>query len=216
MNDTKTIPVILDTDIGSDIDDTWALLMLLNSPELDIKLISTERGDTDYRARIVARMLELAGRTDIPVAAGIPDDIRSSYGQRPWVEEYPLSRYPGTVHDDGVTALVDTIMQSPEPITLICIGPVPNVAAALDKEPRIAAHARFVGMHGSVHRGHRGAEGAIAEWNVRADPPAARKCFEAAWDMTITPLDTCGNVVLDGELYQEVFRSEDPLVRALV
>ena len=57
------IPVILDTDIGLDVDDIWALAHLLNCPELDVKLITTCTGDTAYRAALVAKMLELAGRT---------------------------------------------------------------------------------------------------------------------------------------------------------
>jgi len=63
----KKTPVILDTDIGGDIDDTWALAMMLKSPELDVKLVVTATGDTTYRAKIVARMLEIGGRTDVPV-----------------------------------------------------------------------------------------------------------------------------------------------------
>ncbi|ACK41425.1 MULTISPECIES: nucleoside hydrolase [Dictyoglomus] len=56
------IPVILDTDIGTDMDDTWALAMLLNSPELDPKLITTVNGDTLYRAKLVAKLLKIAGK----------------------------------------------------------------------------------------------------------------------------------------------------------
>ena len=61
------IPVILDTDIGGDIDDTWALAMVLKSPELDLKLVVTDTGNTTYRACVTAKMLEVAGRTDVPV-----------------------------------------------------------------------------------------------------------------------------------------------------
>ena len=65
------IPVILDTDIGGDIDDTWALAMMLKSPELDVKLVVTDTGNTTYRAKIAAKMLEIAGRTDVPVGVGL-------------------------------------------------------------------------------------------------------------------------------------------------
>lgn len=65
------IPVILDTDIGLDVDDVWALAHLLNCPELDIKLITTCTGDTTYRAALVAKMLEVAGRTDISIGVGL-------------------------------------------------------------------------------------------------------------------------------------------------
>ena len=65
------IPVILDTDIGDDIDDTFALLMLLRSKELDLKLVVTDFGDTVYRARLAAKLLQAMGRPDVPVGVGV-------------------------------------------------------------------------------------------------------------------------------------------------
>jgi len=210
------IPVILDTDIGTDIDDTWALVMLLKSPELDLKLVTTDTGNTVYRARIVARLLEIAGRTDVPIGIGLQQSQAEDGTQAPWVEGYELSQYPGKVHWDGVGALIDTIMSSEKPITLIAIGPVPNVAAALAREPRIAERARFVGMHGSLRLGYGGAPEIAAEANVKGDPAACRAALGASWDVTITPLDTCGLVQIKGEKYARVAASRDPLVQALM
>jgi inosine-uridine nucleoside N-ribohydrolase len=215
----KKIPVVLDTDIGSDIDDTWALSMLLKSTELDLKLVVTETGNTTYRAKIAARMLEAGGRTDVPVGIGIHQDDRPG-PQSAWVEGYDLSAYPGVVHKDGVSALIDTIMESPEPLTLICIGPLPNVAAALEIQPSIAERSRFIGMHGCLRRGPPGygdgGGGVVAEYNVVTDPRACRKVFTAPWDMTITPLDTCGFVRLTAQKYRAVRECKDPLVQALM
>jgi inosine-uridine nucleoside N-ribohydrolase len=211
----QTIPVILDTDIGSDIDDTWALAMMLESPELDVKLITTDTGDTTYRAKIVARLLEIAGRTDVPVGIG-PPVVDAPSSQAPWVEGYDLSSYPGTVHGDGVGAIVDTVMSSPEPVTLLCIGPVPNIEAALEREPRIAERARFVGMHGSIRRGHGGSSEIAPEYNVVCDPYSCQAAFTAGWDVTITPLDTCGIVRLGGKKYRAVRDCGDPLIQAVI
>lgn len=209
------IPVILDTDIGDDIDDTWALAMLLKSPELDLKLVVTDNGNTAYRAKIVAKFLEKAGRTDVAVGLGLrPEDKPGN--QSAWTEGYDLKSYPGKVHQDGVQALVDTIMNSPQPMTLIAIGPVQNLAAALEREPRIAQRARFVGMHGSVRRGYGNSKDIAPEFNVKVDPKACQKVFTAAWDMTITPLDTCGMVHLRGEKYAAVRDSKDPVAAALI
>lgn len=209
------IPVILDTDIGGDIDDTWALAMMLKSPELDVKLVVTDTGNTTYRAKVVAKMLEIAKRTDIPVGIGLhlSDD---KGGQAQWVEGYDLSSYPGMIYKDGVDALIRTIMDSPEIVTLICIGPVPNISEALSREPKIAQKARFVGMHGSIRRGYNGSEKVSAEYNVVAYPKACQKVFTAPWDITITPLDTCGIVRLDGEKYHEVYNSDDPIAKAVI
>ena len=211
----EKIPVIFDTDIGGDIDDTWALALLVQSPEFDIKLVTTAVGNTSSKAKIVARFLETVGRTDIPVGIGLQQN-KASHRQQAWIKNYKLSSYPGTIHRDGVQALIDTIMNSPKPIKLIAVGPLPNVAAALRREPRIARKAEFVGMHGSIRRGYGGNAKPSAEYNVRADAKAAQKVFTAPWKMTITPLDTCGIVQLKGQKYQKVLKGNSPLTRALM
>ena len=123
------IPVILDSDIGDDIDDTWALLMLLRMPQFDVKLVVSDFGNAIYRSRLFAKLLALTGRTDIPIGVGLGREDKPG-AQSGWIGNFHLDDYPGTVHHDGVQALIDTIKQSPEPVVLICIGPVPNIAAA--------------------------------------------------------------------------------------
>jgi inosine-uridine nucleoside N-ribohydrolase len=209
-------PVILDTDIGGDIDDTWALGLLLKSPELDLKLVVGDAGQASYRARVLARFLERAGRSDVPVGVGLDIEPRGEGGQAAWVKGYELKSYPGKVYSDGVQALVDTIMNSRRPATLICIGPMPNIAEALRREPRLAQHARFVGMYGSVRLGYDGKPPPAAEWNVKGDPKACQAAFTAPWDMTITPLDTCGVVTLTGEKYRRVRDSKDPIAADII
>ena len=212
---SKKIPVIFDTDICGDIDDTWALITLIQSPEFNVKLITTAVGDTPAKAKTVAKTLEIAGRSEIPIGIGLQHNS-DGHRQEGWVEDYKLSSYRGVVYKDGVGALIDTIMNSPEPVTLITVGPLPNVAAALEREPRIAQKAKFVGMHGSVRLGYDGKVGASAEYNVKAFVKEAQKVFTADWDMTITPLDTCGIVQLEGEKYQKVLKRNSPLTRALM
>jgi inosine-uridine nucleoside N-ribohydrolase len=189
--------------------------MLLKSPEVDIKLVVSDRGHTVYRAKIIAKLLQIAGRTDIPVGVGLSEGDKEG-PQGPWVADYDLARYPGKVHQDGVGALIDTIMNAPQPITLICIGPVPNIRAALDRQPEIAKRARFVGMHGSVRKGYDGSAEPHKEWNVVADAKAAQRAFTAEWPMLITPLDTCGIVRLRGDKYRRVAECSDPVTKAVI
>jgi len=213
----KKTPVVFDTDIGGDIDDTWALCLLLQSPELDVKLITTAVGDTSAKAKIVAKLSEVAGRGDIPIGIGLAHkDLGPGHRQMEWVKDYELSSYPGTIYEDGVQALIDTIMSSPEPITVIAVGPLPNIAAALQREPRIAEKAKFVGMHGSVRRGYEGQAEISKEYNVVAFVKDAQKVFTTGWDMTITPLNTCGIVRLKGAKYKKVLESKNPLARAII
>ncbi len=205
----QKIPVILDTDIGTDIDDTWTLAQLLRSPELDLKLVTIATGNTALRARLAARLLDIAGRTDVPIGIGVakPDEDRP---QARWVRDYPLDRYPGKVHTDGVEALVRAVMDAPEPITLITIAPLTNIAEALRREPRLAERCRLVAMLGSVDAHHEGAPGAIAEWNITEDIPACQAVWAAPWrERIITPLDTCGQVRLAGAPTRAALRWRD-------
>jgi len=208
------LPVILDTDLCDDIDDTWAIAAMLQSPELDCKLITTAVGNTEAKAKVVAKFLQRVGRTNIAVGIGVKQRD-GAHRQTPWAEGYDLASYPGKVHKDGVQAIIDTIMNSPNRVTLIAVGPLPNIAEALKREPRIAEKADFVGMHGSVYRGY-GSDKPDAEYNVKAAVEAAKKVFTAPWPMTITPLDTCGLVVLDGDKYQKVLKKNSPITTNLI
>lgn len=213
------IPVVFDTDIGTDIDDTWALAQILRSPELDLKLVLTETGDATYRASLAAKFLEIAGRTDVPVGLGkdfrpMPEESRN---QTPWLKGYDLAKYPGKVHADGVQALIDLVMHSPQTVTIIAVGCTPTLAAALEREPRIAARCRFVGMHGSFKVGYGGGPPS-AEANVKGYPAELRKVLSAPWqDILLTPLDTCDRVGLRGEPYHAIWSATgDPVLRAVI
>ncbi len=211
----RKIPVIFDTDICDDIDDTWALALLLQSPELDVKLITTAVRNTPSKAKVVAKFLQTVGRTDVPIGIGVQQGT-AEHRQQAWIEDYELSSYPGKIHKDGVQALIDTVMNSRERIKIVAVGPLPNIGAALHREPRIAEKAEFIGMHGSVRLGYGGSEKISAEYNVRADVKAAQKVFTAPWDITITPLDTCGLVHLRGDKYRKVYKNDSPLTNALI
>ena len=168
--------------------------MLLRSPELDLQLVTTTCGKAEYRAKIIARLLTVAGRTDVPIGLGEGGHAGAG-GQQAWVEKYKLSDYPGKVHQDGVGAIIDLIERSRQPVTVIAIGPLHTLAAALDRRPAIAGKASLVGMHGSVRKGY-GGKAPSAEYNVANNVPAARKVLSAPWrQIAITPLDTCGLVI---------------------
>ena len=171
LSGSHPAPVILATDIGDDIDDTWALGFLLKCPELSLKLVATEYGKAPYRAKLLAKFLQQTGHEHVAIAVGPDAEPRGGGPLDEWVRDYDLSSYPGRVHTDGVGAMIEVIMGSPQPVTLICIGPMANVAAALQREPRIVQRARFIGMDGSVRLGYGGAKTPCAEWNVRAVSP---------------------------------------------
>lgn len=219
MSEQPRIPVIIDTDVGDDIDDIWALAMALRLPQLDIRLVTTNTGDAAYRAKLLAKLFTAAGREDIPIAIGPRTDRADRPRvQEPWLCGDELDRYGGVVHDDAAAAIAEVVMQSPPPLTLIAIGPMTTVAAALAHEARIAPRCRLVGMHGCIRRSKYGSPRVHGEYNVVADIPACQAAFAAPWmSRTITPLDTCGQVRLDGDRYRRVraAAANDPLLAAL-
>ena len=110
-------PVILHTDIGSDIDDFWALVMLLRqSDKLDLKMILTDTWNSVARAAICEKILEGTPFADrVLIGAGVLDNNRN-YSHEQWVAGYDMSQYPGAFRKDGVTAMIELVRSAEEPI----------------------------------------------------------------------------------------------------
>lgn len=142
--------VILDTDIGDDIDDAFALALVIKSPELKVLGITTAFGDTELRARLVDRYLTSVGRTEIPVFAGVSAPSTNAFTQAAYARQEPKRAYVS-----GVSFLLDQIRLHPGEITLIAIGPLTNVEAAIQQEPETFRKLkRVVMMGGSIYRGY--------------------------------------------------------------
>jgi purine nucleosidase len=209
--------VIIDTDIGDDIDDAFAVALALRSPELQILGITTTFGDTETRAKLLDRFLAEAGRPEIPVAAGVPTPPKSSFTQRRYAEN---NRYAKASHPDAVTFLLDQIRRSPGQVTLIAIGPLMNVGAAIDKDPQTFQKLkRVIIMGGSIKRGY----GDVAfgtptppqpEWNILNDIPSAQKLFAAGVPLFVMPLDST-QLKLDEVKRAFLFSQGTPITDAL-
>jgi inosine-uridine nucleoside N-ribohydrolase len=182
--------VILDTDIGDDIDDAFALALALRSPELHILGITTTYGDTELRARLVDRYLSAVGRSDIPVTAGVPTPHTNVFTQAAYARREPEHK-----HAAAVEFLLAQIRRYPGQITLIGIGPLSNVEAAIRRDPETFRKLkRVVLMGGSVYRGYDGKEGVRhqpdAEWNIKCDPAGAKALLASGVPVYMMPLDS--------------------------
>jgi len=187
--------VIIDTDIGDDVDDAFALGLALESPELKILGITTAWGNTRLRARLVERMLEETGRAEIPVAVGIekyPAQGKLTFSQERYAERGPQKQLPG-----AVDFLLEEIRKHPGEITLIAIGPETNLGAAIEQDAQTFRNLkRIVLMGGSVYRGYDGfayptaAPHAQPEWNILCDISAAQAVFASGVRLYVMPLDS--------------------------
>jgi len=207
--------VILDTDIGDDIDDTWALMFLLGSEKVNLKLIVTACDDTETKIKLVAKMLERVGKTEIPIGIGVKTSDKK-INQEQWIENYSLDTYKGTIYKNGVEKMVEQIRNAKDTVILCVIGPMMNIAKALELAPDIAEKARVVSMAGSVYRGYGGKKQRDCEYNICRDVESAKKVFSAPWNITIIPLDTCGTIILKEERYQAVENSKSPLAQVVI
>ncbi len=182
--------VILDTDIGDDLDDAFALGLVLRSPELHLLGIETAFADTELRARLVDRYLAAVGRTDIPVLAGVPGPQTNHFSQAAYAR-----RAPERKHGSAVDFLLKQIHAHPGQITLIAIGPLFNVQAAIERDPAtFKLLKRVVIMGGSVNRGYdkKGDKNTppSPEWNIVCDPAGAKALFNSGVPVFVMPLDS--------------------------
>jgi purine nucleosidase len=188
---TPVAKVIIDTDVGDDIDDAFALDLALTSPELNILGISAAWGDTGLRARMLDRMMCELGRTDIPIQAGPVTKSNTTFSQTPWAKE-GIER----PHGDAVSFLLEQINRYPDEITLVALGPLTNIGAAIDRDPiTFRKLKRVVMMGGSIYRGYNDAEsttphGPDAEYNIASDPVSAQKLFRSGVPIFLMPLDS--------------------------
>ena len=208
--------IIIDTDIGDDIDDAFAVALALKSPELKIPGISTTFGDTESRAKILDRMLGEAGRSDIPVVAGIPTATKSTMTQRLYGEG---GHFAKTSHPGSVDFILDQIRRYPGQITLIAIGPLMNVGALIEKDPQTFLKLkRVVMMGGSIERGYgdpwSASRGPEPEWNILNDIPAAKKLFLSGVPLYVMPLDST-QLKFDEVKRAYLFKQGTPLTDAL-
>ena len=208
----RPTPIVLDTDIGSDIDDAFALALVLDSPELDLRAVTTVSGDTQARARIAAKMLWQAGRKDVPVAAGEPGG-KLDISQARWADGFTS---PSLRTEKAVDLMKQEIDRGDGKTVLVAIGPLTNVAALLQHYPDEKKKIKqIVLMGGSIARGYYPDSGPTAEYNIAADIPASRLVFASGIPILMAPLDVTARLQLDAPNLQRLFANSTPLISAL-
>ncbi len=174
--------IVIDTDIGDDIDDAFALALALASPELELLGVTTVYKNTRQRAHIVSALLHACGRRDIPVFAGLNFPLREeickfdyeAMGENGLVD---LRHYDAEMEgfsytsEKAVEFILDTADRYPDQVTLVGIGPLTNLAAALKKRPGSFHKLKeLVLMNGFFAQSY-------PEWNVMCDPEASRAVY---------------------------------------
>ncbi|MEI7790138.1 MAG: nucleoside hydrolase [Alphaproteobacteria bacterium] len=190
--------IIIDSDIGDDIDDAFAVGLALSSPEFEILGVSASFGDTATRARMFDRMLGELGRSDIPVAMGTPAAVNlNAFTQRRYAEGGTVAARP---HPNAVDFVLGQARKYPGQVTLVAIGPLPNVGAMIDKDPAAFKLLKQVVIMGGSIRTMNDPYGMAApidphpEWNIKNDIAGAKKLFSSGVTLKVMPLDSTANL----------------------
>lgn len=206
--------IILDTDIGDDIDDALALAFAIMSGKIEILGVTTVFRNAAQRAELACCLLEALGRTEIPVYAGIgktllqsiPDWEQVAASHRPRQMEVLKRQQPSFQPQPGnaVDFIIDTVMDSDGDIVLVPIGPFTNIAAAFTMEPRLAQKTQIVMMGGATDR-------VRPEWNALCDPEATRIVFGTRVPITMVGLDVTTKCVMSYEQVKAIGSVDRPI-----
>jgi len=211
------IKLFIDTDIGDDIDDLQALTLALVSPEVELVGVTTVWGNTLRRAKLVRKLLEAAGRGDVPVAAGTGAPLlhpgRATTFDGHNLDLGSLEKEP--LETPGPLMLAEAFQEDQGTTVLLTLGALTNVALALHLDSRLPGKIRRYFMMGGCF-GARAELRNRLEYNIRCDPEAAAVVFSTGFDLTIVGLDVTTQVELPRAHLDPLRTSNHPLARLYV
>ena len=204
--------VILDTDIGGDVDDAYALALLASLREAKVLGVTTVSGPTEQRAQLAAKLLMTFGRSEIPVYAGRRSD-QPMNRQYEWARGF---RSTSLKKVSAVEFLHNQIQRAPGEITLIAIGPLTNLGDLFMRYPEAARQLkRIVIMGGAIYVGYNSKPPGVPEHNIQCDPVSARAVFTSGAPLTMVGLDATAMMQLDEERQKQLFAFGTPATDAL-
>ena len=195
-----------------------ALMLALNSPELDVRAVTIVPGNVTAPQGLEngLRMLSLAGRCDIPVAAGAQHPLfQKLITAEFWHGKNGLANIelpPSKCKVDtrfGPDLIVELVHAFPHEITLLCVGPLTNIALAIEKDPSIVPLVKEVILMGGSPKG--GNVNPSAEANIYNDPEAAEIVFQAGWPLTMVGLDVGDKTLFSGKQLEQLGRTHGPV-----
>ena len=208
--------IIIDTDPGSD--DAMALMLALNSPELDVRAVTVVPGNVTAKQGLenALRMISLANRCDIPVAAGAQHPLlQKLITAEFWHGKNGLANIelpPSNCKVDsrwGPDLIIELVRAAPHEITLVPVGPLTNIALAVEKDPSIVPLVKeVIIMGGSITGGN---STAAAEANIYNDPEAAQIVFQAGWPLTMVGLDVGDKTLLSPKYLDQLGQMHGPV-----
>ncbi|MHB8509310.1 MAG: nucleoside hydrolase [Candidatus Dormibacteria bacterium] len=224
------IPIVFDTDIGTDVDDALALAYILATPDLELVAVSVTSGPVDIRARVAARLLGLAGRPEVPVVIGNPERLQPTKlpthlgHEGTGLLELPFSGTEATVVKLGTSAFLSAVSLS-RPTHLVTTGPLTAVAHAILADPGLAGRlAAIHTMGGAVDRrrlpdpwrSDMTKDPVDMDYNTACDPAAALVVATSGASITWTPIEITMQTPLRRPQLDRIAAIGHPFTDALV
>lgn len=217
--ETNRDDVIIDTDIGNDIDDAVAICLAMKSPEINILGVTTVFNDTVRRARMAARLLRLGGMGHVPVYAGRAKPQRNTriygkdipFGSPPplYTEEYDQETYNAEM--SACDFIIQTLENAPKPIVIITLGALSNIADVVTRRPDLLPKIKRISMMGGAFIFRN-----VSEYNFSCDPEAAETVIQSGVPITCVGLDVTFRCILSGDQVARLRRHKHPCMQMLM
>jgi len=217
-------PLIIDTDAA--IDDAIAMLYLFNRQDVDVKAITiVATGEAHCRPalRNIAGLIRLGNKSAIPLACGRDTPLEGNHQFPQWITEsadsmYHMARFlpkaKSPAAGNAVALLTKTLQQSKQPVDIVALGPLTNIAEMIQKNPAVIQKIRMIYMmggavnvSGNVASVEPARKNNAAEWNFYIDPKADDIVFRSGVPITLVPLDATNQVPVDNSFYQQLIKS---------
>lgn len=213
--------IIFDCDLGGDIDDAFAVALILCSPEFEVLGFVMDHGNTPKRAQVACRMLYECGLEHIPVVmgrhtsiiVGEETELAGDSHQFAWAEGFDKVK---PIKQNAADFIIENLRKYPNEIILFTVGPVPNIRAVIEKDPNALKLAkRVVSMFGSFYMGYATGSKPVPEWNVRADIGSAKMLVNGGVNPLFAGLDITTYVKLNEDNRMRLLYRNSPLTDAL-
>ncbi len=220
-NSTEKQKIIFDCDLGGDIDDAFAMALILTSPEFEVLGFVMDHGNTPKRAQVACRILHECGLEHIPVIVGRhtplivgeSTELAGDTHQFAWAEGFNKVK---PIQQNATNFIIKNLKKFPNEIILFTVGPAPNIRDVIEKDPNVLKLAkRIVSMFGSFYMGYATGSKPVPEWNVLADIGSAKMFMNSGANPLFAGLDITTFVKLNEENLMRLLYRNSPLTDAL-
>ena len=208
--------LIIDTDIGEDIDDIWAISLILSTNMFKIDMFSISQGDVEYKTKLIAKILFELNIDNIAICKGVSTNLNNAiHPQKEWIKDFDLHKFGGKIYSNYEEGYRQVLMANPnDEFVVVALSPFTSLAriTTILKNKKVS----IVAMAGSIYSGYFGKTSPDSECNIVSDIEASREIISSGLNVLLLPLDVCNNIVLNGENYELIKHSHNPFARIVM